>query len=372
MEYLAHRLGIVFVKISGPAIGPRVTSLDPAEAPNAAAREELRKLNFAFALGDNLMLCLDDIQHLHPEFLQKFIPLCDAQRQIEGVYEGQARTFDLRGKQVAVVMAGNPYTESGERFRLPDMLANRADTYNLGDVLAGHEAAFHLSYLENASGSNPLLARLLARHPQDLHPLLQLAGSGSREGLEFAGSYSPEELADAVSVLRKLTRIRDIVLRVNAEYIRSASQAEAYRTEPPFHLQGSYRNMNRLAEQVAPLMNDAELETLLQNHYRNEAQTLSKGAESNLPPSSVNSPAPSRPTKPRAGRTSNAPSAATCSSTRPTIRTPSAASSVSSRPSPTASKTSKTSWPTDSANSRARWPRRHLRLPRHPCPRRRL
>lgn len=282
MEYLAHRLGIVFVKISGPAIGPRVTSLDPAEAPNAAAREELRKLNFAFALGDNLMLCLDDIQHLHPEFLQKFIPLCDAQRQVEGVDEGQARTFDLRGKQVAVVMAGNPYTESGERFRIPDMLANRADTYNLGDVLAGREAAFHLSYLENATGSNPLLARLLARQPQDLHPLLQLAGSGSREGLEFAGSYSPEELADAVSVLRKLTRIRDVVLRVNAEYIRSASQAEAYRTEPPFHLQGSYRNMNRLAEQVAPLMNDAELETLLQNHYRNEAQTLTKGAESNL------------------------------------------------------------------------------------------
>ena len=26
-------------------------------------------------------------------------------------------------------MAGNPYTESGEKFRIPDMLSNRADTY---------------------------------------------------------------------------------------------------------------------------------------------------------------------------------------------------------------------------------------------------
>ena len=32
-------------------------------------------------------------------------------------------------------MAGNPYTESGEKFQIPDMLASRADTYNLGDVI---------------------------------------------------------------------------------------------------------------------------------------------------------------------------------------------------------------------------------------------
>jgi hypothetical protein len=45
-----------------------VTSLDPAEAPNAAAREELQKLNLAFEMGDNVMVCLDDIQHLNPSF----------------------------------------------------------------------------------------------------------------------------------------------------------------------------------------------------------------------------------------------------------------------------------------------------------------
>ncbi len=81
MEYIANRLGIIFMKINGPAIGHRVTSLDPVEAPNAAAREELDKLNLAFEMGDNVMIYVDDIQHCHPEFLQKFISLCDAQAQ---------------------------------------------------------------------------------------------------------------------------------------------------------------------------------------------------------------------------------------------------------------------------------------------------
>src|SRR5690606_4737937 len=80
MEYLANRLGLVFVKINGPAIGHRVTSIDPSEATNAAAREELERLNLALEMGDNVMLYLDDIQHCHPELLQKFISLCAAQR----------------------------------------------------------------------------------------------------------------------------------------------------------------------------------------------------------------------------------------------------------------------------------------------------
>ena len=44
MEYIANRLGIIFMKINGPAIGHHVTSLDPSEAPNAAAREEVEKI----------------------------------------------------------------------------------------------------------------------------------------------------------------------------------------------------------------------------------------------------------------------------------------------------------------------------------------
>ena len=45
MEYIANRLGLIFMKVNGPAIGHHVTSLDPTEAPNAAAREEMEKLN---------------------------------------------------------------------------------------------------------------------------------------------------------------------------------------------------------------------------------------------------------------------------------------------------------------------------------------
>src|SRR5690606_28668963 len=107
------------VKVSGPALGHAVTSLDPAEAPNATARQEIEKINFALAAGSNMLLHLDDIQHCSPELLQKFIPLCDSTRRVEGVWQGEPRTYDLRGKRFAVCMAGNPYTESGETFRVP-------------------------------------------------------------------------------------------------------------------------------------------------------------------------------------------------------------------------------------------------------------
>jgi tetratricopeptide (TPR) repeat protein len=69
---------------------------------------------------------------------------------------------------------------------------------------------------------------------------------------------------------------------VNKEYIRSAAQADEFRTEPPFKLQGSYRNMNRIAEKVLPVMNPEEMKTLIFSHYENEAQTLTTGAEANL------------------------------------------------------------------------------------------
>jgi hypothetical protein len=214
--------------------------------------------------------------------LQKFISLCDGSRRIEGVWRGQPKTWDLRGKKVIVVMAGNPYTESGDKFRIPDMLANRADTYNLGDVIGVHAEAFRSSYLENAAGSNPVLARLAARSQKDVVSMVKVAETGSAEGIELETSWSSEEQAEFLSVMKKLLRARDVVLKVNEEYIRSAAQSDAYRTEPAFKLQGSYRNMGRLAEKVSPLMNDTELEELIQGYYRNEAQTLTTGTEANL------------------------------------------------------------------------------------------
>jgi hypothetical protein len=282
MEYVANRLGLTFVKVNGPALGHNVLSLDPAEAPNAAAREEVIRLNLALEMGDNVMIYVDDIQHTNPEFLQKFISLCDAQRKIEGVWKGRARTYDLRGRKVAVVMAGNPYTESGGKFQIPDMLANRADTYNLGDILGGHEAAFKASYIENSLTSNPALSRLASRSQKDVLTLIRIAETGSRDGEDFEGNYTPAEIDEMVAVTRHLLNVRDTILRVNLEYIRSAAQEDAYRTEPPFKLQGSYRNMNRIAEKVLPLMTDAEVRQVVIDHYRGESQNLTTAAEANL------------------------------------------------------------------------------------------
>lgn len=282
MEYIANRLGITFMKVNGPAIGHHVTSLDPEEAPNASARQEIDKLNLALEMGDNVMIYLDDIQHCNPEFLQKFISLCDAQRKMEGVWQGKARTYDLRGKKVAVVMAGNPYTESGGKFQIPDMLANRADTYNLGDIIGGHGDAFADSFIENSLTSNPVLSKLAARSQKDVYAVMKIARTGTQEGVEFEGNYSMEEIDELTNVMKKLFRIRDTILRVNSEYIASASQQDAYRTEPAFRLQGSYRNMNRIAEQVLPIMTDAEVEQLIMDHYENESQNLTTGAEANL------------------------------------------------------------------------------------------
>ena len=282
MEYVANRLGLIFMKINAPAIGHHVTSLDPSEAPNAAAREEMKKLNLAFEMGDNVMIYLDDIQHSNPELLQKFISLCDGQRKIEGVYRGQPKTYDLRGRKVAVCMAGNPYTESGDKFQIPDMLANRADTYNLGDIIGDTAKIFNLSYIENSLTSNPILNKLTSRSQKDLYSLIKIAETDSRDGVELEGSYSAEEMNELVSVLKKMIIVRDVISKINAEYIRSAAMADEYRTEPPFKLQGSYRNMNKIAEKILPVMNDQELKTLVISHYENEAQTLTTGAEFNI------------------------------------------------------------------------------------------
>lgn len=282
MEYVANRLGLTFMKINGPALGHAVTSLDPSAAPDLSSREEVDKLNLALEMGDNVMIYVDDIQHTNPEFLQRFISLCDAQRKMEGVWRGQARTYDLRGKKVAVVMAGNPYTEGGTKFKIPDMLANRADTYNLGDILGGHLDAFKASYIENCLTSNPILSRLASRHQEDVYAVMRVAEAGSEEGVEFKGNHSPAEISEMVAVTRHLFKVRDTILRVNQEYIRSAAQEDAYRTEPAFKLQGSYRNMGRIAAKVLPLMTPKEIRGLILDHYRNESQTLTQGAEANL------------------------------------------------------------------------------------------
>ena len=228
------------------------------------------------------MIYLDDIQHTNPEFLQKFISLCDAQRKIEGVYKGRTRTYDLRGRKVCVVMAGNPYTESGEKFQIPDMLTNRADIYNLGEMIGESAEAFEMSYLENCLTSNSALNQLATRSQDDVYAVIRMAQGETPDGIELEGNYSAEELSEFVVVMKKLMRVRDVILAVNREYIRSAAMSDDYRTEPAFKLQGSYRNMNRIAEKVVPIMNDDELQSLIVSNYENDSQTLTSDTEANL------------------------------------------------------------------------------------------
>jgi len=282
MEYVANRLGLIFMKINCPSLGHDVLSLDPAQAPNATARQELEKLNLALEMGENVMLYLDDIQHTHPEFLQKFISLCDGTRRIEGVWRGEPKTYDMRGRKFSVVMAGNPYTESGEAFKIPDMLANRADIYNLGDILGGMEEQFSLSYIENALTSNPVLAPLAVREMADVYKLIDLSKGKDIATTDLSHQYSGAEVSEISQIFKKMFVIQNVVLKINMQYIESAAQDDKYRNEPAFKLQGSYRNMNKMTEKISSVMNENELMQMIQDHYLGEAQLLTTGAESNL------------------------------------------------------------------------------------------
>ncbi|MCP5029107.1 MAG: DNA repair ATPase [Actinomycetia bacterium] len=282
MSWVADRLGLLMVKVNGPALGQDTTSLDPAAAPNAAARAEVEKINLAFRFGRNVMLFLDDVQYTDPALLSRFIPLADATRRIEGVVDGEPTTFDLRGKRFCVVMAGNPYTTGG-RFELPDMLVNRSDVHNLGDVAATHRQAFELSYLENSLTACPSLAPHSAKLADDIESVLAMAeGRRAVAGDGLNHRWDPSDLSDSVRTIRHLRRAQEVLLEVNESYVRSAAMRDEDRFEPPFLLQGSYRNMARLASRIVPVMSDTELDAAVDEHYRAEAQTLTEKAEENL------------------------------------------------------------------------------------------
>ena len=139
------------------------------------------------------------------------------------------------------------------------MLSNRADIYNLGDIIGDQSNAFDLSYIENALTSNVILRNLVGKSQKDLYSLIKTAETGSSEGVEFESNHTSEEIKDYVSVLEKMIVVRNVILNVNKHYISSAAMDDQYRTEPPFKLQGSYRNMNRMAEKILAIMNVDEL-----------------------------------------------------------------------------------------------------------------
>jgi ATPase involved in DNA repair/ATPase family associated with various cellular activities (AAA) len=283
VEYVCDLIGFALVKVSGPALGNHVTSLDPAAAPDTASAAELVKLNRGLAMGTNVVLYIDDIQHTSPEFLQKFIPLCDATRRIDGVIEGEARPFDLTGKRIAVVMAGNPYTTDGTSFKVPDMLANRADIHNLGDVVSAHgTAAFAQSYVEIGAGVNEVVAPALSRSRDDLELLLKAASGETLQSDQLHHAYTQAELGNVLATLRHMARVRDQLLKVNAAYISSAALGDVMRNEPLFQLQGSYRTMSRIAQRILPVMSEDEVDELVRDQYQADAQTLGGGAAWNL------------------------------------------------------------------------------------------
>ena len=161
------------------------------------------------------------------------------------------------------------------------MLANRADIYNLGDIIGETEHLFRLSLVENSLTANPVLQQLASKEFDDVYTLVDQIESKSDEG-QLIGNHSSQEIEEYKKVLEKVLRVRDVLLKVNATYIKSAAMQDEYRVEPTFKLQGSYRDMNKLVSQIVPIMNDNELNTLLRSHYENEAQTLTGSAEANL------------------------------------------------------------------------------------------
>jgi hypothetical protein len=162
------------------------------------------------------------------------------------------------------------------------MLANRADIYNLGDIIGDTAALFKMSLIENSLTSNPILSQVSNTNFDDIYQLVKIVETGNREGIELKGNYTKQELNDYLSVLEKVMIVRDRVMEVNAAYIKSAAMDDQNRIEPNFKLQGSYRDMNKLVAKVVPIMNNKELEILLLSHYENESQTLTSAAESNL------------------------------------------------------------------------------------------
>ncbi|SDE06911.1 hypothetical protein SAMN05216505_11665 [Streptomyces prasinopilosus] len=128
-----------------------------------------------------------------------------------------------------------------------------------------------------------MLAPLAARDRGDLDLLIRLAeGDPTAHADRLTHPYAPTELERVLTVLRHLLTARRTVLAVNEAYIASAARSDDARTEPPFRLQGSYRNMNKIAQRIQPVMNDAELSAVVDDHYAAEAQTLTTGAEANL------------------------------------------------------------------------------------------
>ncbi len=116
---------------------------------------------------------------------------------------------------------------------------------------------------------------------ENLYSLYKSIQTGSPNA-ELTGNFTSNEISDFREVLENTVKVRDVVLKVNRRYIASAAMSDEYRNEPSFKLQGSCRNINKLMAQVQPILKEDEIVKIVSDHYQNESQTLTTGAESNI------------------------------------------------------------------------------------------
>ena len=151
----------------------------------------------------------------------------------------------------------------------------------MGEISGNKTDLFDLSLIENALMSNEYLTRLTNPGMQNLYELYDGIVSDN-PNVDLTGNFSSNEISDFRKVLESTLKVRETVLKVNAQYISSAAMADEYRNEPAFKLQGSYRNMNKLIAQIQPILKEDEVTQIVMNHYQNESQTLTTGAEANM------------------------------------------------------------------------------------------
>jgi hypothetical protein len=116
----------------------------------------------------------------------------------------------------------------------------------------------------------------------DFYKLTNFVTENQEQLPDLEVNYLKQEIDDFIAVLKHVIKIRNVVVKVNQNYISSAAMQDDYRTEPPFKMQGSYRNMSKLVSKIVPMMNEKEINETILAHYESESQTLTTDTESNL------------------------------------------------------------------------------------------
>ena len=188
---------------------------------------------------------------------------------------GEDVTFIARGENLKALQTNGLRVESMHGDFTIQPVKATDDPASIGPVDAVLFATKTWQIEDAAALIRPLLGPetmiLPTLNGVDVEPLVRLAN-----GETVRHEYETVELDRMLSVVRKLRRIQEVVLAVNQEYIASAASGGE------FLLQGSYRNMNRMAARIVPAMNDDEVEALIDDHYLGEAQLLGTRAEANL------------------------------------------------------------------------------------------